>query len=460
MLIAHLRRIRPALLASSLIALLACGGGGEKEVPQQACPVCPVCDVTPSPTPQDLQQQLVDKIKFIDEKAVKKFRTNPEAFQAALNQFGVTDKIGKKEIAVEEFAKMVGFFWAVDSEFRIQYLRAMMTTNRVVDMLKPAAGKFDVNIAPKDPEADDISLLVSQAIVDWAQVQRTLEDDFIGLGFENVMGVKPGDELPEAETMMKELRSMLTPAMPTPMPTAAPLPPLPGPKSAALPLLEWLEGRASAQTQSGLKGKASGGLAKPSKAVPRMRIMQAPLLLARVLSYKVGTQTFVLQSPLMAAIPEFQAIPVEQFQFPIEKMSVGPAYLDSVKAMVEELAAKPKRDMVDWWQASHGVTELRLLNQLVDYNKVAPQPAPVSTPAPSGPATGAERPNLPSGAEPRPSGAEARPSGAVPGQVPDVGAQRPSQPSGAAAPTQPTTRPEAPSGAQAPSGAAERPSAP
>jgi len=473
------RRIAPALLALSLTALISCGGAAEqKEASQQACPTCPVCNATPTPSAQDLQQELEKLRAGLLEKNSKKFRANPEDLKSAAAQFGISDKIGKKEVIAEDFPKFVNFFWAVDSEFRIQYLRAMMTTNRLVEMVKPATGKFDINVAPKDLEAEDVSLLISQAIVDWAQVQRTLEDDFMGFGIENVMGVLPSEDLPQAGDMMKDLLQIVAPPMPVPTPTMAPLPI--GPKSAGLPLLNWLEGNAWAQ-QAKAKAKPDT-LPVHSKAVPRVKVMQAPFLLARVLSFKVGAQQiFVLQSPLMAAEPAFQAIAVDQFHFALEKMTVGPGYRDAVQAKVDELAAKPKRDIVDWWQFSHGATELRLVDQLVDYNKLPPQStAPSTATTPAGPATttpgttspgtapSTERPGLPSGAQPGPAPSEPHPSGAQ-GQQPLPNDQpRPSAPSGAIAPGTPSrtdspaaaqpSAPSAPSRADTPSGAP--PSAP
>lgn len=453
------RSLLSALLTLGTLALASCGGGQEPAPPQQAqaCPACPVCDATPTPSAEDIRQ-LLEKL---EKEAVKKFRTNPESFKAAAAQFGIADKIGKKEISAEDFPRFVSFFWQVDPEFRIQQLRAMMTTNRLMDMLKPAVGKFDINVSPKDPEAEDASLLVSQAIVDWAQVQRILEDNFMSLGVENVMGVKPSDEMPHAETMMVELRELLTPATP---PSATP-----GPQATSASLLSLLVSEAQAQAQPLPKGKTGAATAKISKAVPRVKVKEAPLLLARVISFNVGGTNFVLRSPLMAAIPEFQAIPVDQFQFKLEKLSVGPAYRDKVDAMVQELAAKPKRDMVDWWNLSHGLIELRLLNQLVDPSKVdAAVPAPNLSPLGTGtttqaggteaaPSDSTQRPTLPTPERQNPDTAQPRPStsqGAAPQAAPEA---RPSPATPDQAVPAPTRPEAAPRPAQTPAGA-ERPS--
>ncbi|MCE9626275.1 MAG: hypothetical protein K8R69_12630 [Deltaproteobacteria bacterium] len=461
---ALMRSVSKGLFLCGLTALFACGGAVEQkaETPPQVCPTCPVCDATPSPTPEDL----AEKLKGILEKNVKKFRTNPEAFQAASNQFGIAAKIGSKEIIAEDFPRFVSFFWAVDSEFRIQQLRAMMSTNRLIDMLKPATGKFDIAVAPKDLEAEDASLLISQVIVDWAEVQRTLEDDFMGLGVENVMGVKPMDDLPGVENMMKDLLAIVAPPQPVPTPTATP-----GLKTSSLRLLSWLEGSASAQTQGGIKGKAGAGLPVHSKAVPRVKIKDAPLLLGRVLTFNVGGKLLVSQSPLMAAIPEFQAIPVEQFQFKLEKQSVGPAYHDVVEQKVNALAAIPKRNMQDWWELSHGLTELRLLKQLVDYSKIEAAPAESAPMQPtinsSGNTSGSILPKVDAGTSTtsgssapgqRPSnspdqrseaGSVPRPAGTAPTEAAGVSPTRPDSLTAPAQAQPSTARPSSgPSGAQ------------
>jgi hypothetical protein len=284
----------------------------------------------------------------------------------------------------------------------------------------------------------------------------------MGMGVENVMGVKPSDDMPHAEAMMKDLLAIVAPPG---APAASPLP-SPGPKSASRGLLSLLEGNAWAQqlpvATKTTKTRTAG--VKVSKAVPRVKVKQAPFLLARVISFNVGGRNFVPQSALMAAIPEFQAVPVEQFQFKLEKMSVGPAYRDAVDAKVQELAAKPQRDMVDWFVLSHGLNELRLLNQLVDFSKVAPQPlapagggtstAPGALPtsggitaAPSAAGGTTERPFAPSGAEARPNATELRPG--LPGAAApsEAGAPtRPDQPS-ALAPAASPPKTELPSGA-------------
>lgn len=448
------RRLRNVLFTLALFSLTACGGGQEDAPPAPVCPACPVCEATPTPSAQDILARLEE----LEKNSIKKFRVSPEDFKAAANQFGIADKIGQKEIVAEDFARFAGFFWQVDAEFRIQYLRAMMTTNRLIDMMKPTVGKFDISVAPKDPEAEDVSLLISQAIVDWAQVQRLLEDNFRGLGVENVMGVKPADEMPHAEAMMQELLAIVAPPLPTPLPT-------PGPQATSASLLSLLLSDAHAQGQPAVKGKPGAVPAKASKAVPRVKVRQAPFLLARVISYNVGGRNFVLQSPLMIAAPQFQAVPVEQFQFKIEKQSVGPAYRDAVDSKVQALAAKPNRDMVDWWNLSHGLIELRLLNQLVDFSKVEAAPGPSSgtgeSLAPLGGAgtapagEGVQRPAPPSGAQapdtaqprpstgqaaPAPSAPEARPSTATPGQA-AAPQERPEARPGSASTTSPTERP-------------------
>ncbi|MCC6272325.1 MAG: hypothetical protein IT572_02560 [Deltaproteobacteria bacterium] len=421
------RRLRNVLFTLALFSLTACGGGQEDAPPAPVCPACPVCEATPTPSAEEAAQNLADKIIETE----KLLRVPEGSLKASASKFGVVDKLGVKEISAEDFPRFVSLFWDIDAEFRIQYLRAMMTTNRVVDMMKPTVGKFDINIAPKDPEAEDVSLLVSQAIVDWAQVQRLLEDNFRRLGVENVMGVKPSDEMPHAETMMQELLVMVRPPAPTPMPT-------PGPQAASASLLSFLLHEAHAQGQTVIKGKTGTATAKISKAVPRVKVREAPLLLARVISYNVGGKIFVLHSLLMIAVPEFQAVPVEHFQFKLERMTIGPGYRDAVDAKVQTLAAKPKRDMVDWWNLSHGLIELRILNQLVDFSKVE------AAPAAPGPSSGTGETLAPLG------GAGTAPAG--------EGAQRPAQPSGAQAPDAAQPRPSTGQAAPAPSAPEARPS--
>lgn len=425
---AMIRRLRNTLLPILMLTLAACGGGKEEAPPAPVCPSCPVCDATPSPSVEDLAQQLQDKL----DRLVKKLRVSPESFKASAAKFGVAEKFGSKEISAEDFPKFVSFFWEVDAEFRIQYLRAMMTQNRLVEMVKPSVGKFDINVAPKDLEAEDVSLLVSQAIVDWAQVQRLLEGHFRDLGVENVAGVKPSDEMPHAEAMMQELLSIVAPPLPTPVPT-------PGPQATSASLLSLLI--RDAHAQSATKGKTLAPTPKVSKAVPRVKVRQAPFLLARVISYNVGGKNFVLQSPLMAAIPEFQALPVEQFQFKVEKLSVGPGYRDSVDARVQALAAKPNRDMVDWWNLSNGLIELRLLNQLLDPNKV------VETAPPASPSAGGDQAIPPAG-DASPTSPTQRPLGGLERQSPDAATTRPSAAAPSGSLTSPETRPSTASPSQ------------
>ncbi len=451
------RRLRNVLFTLALFSLTACGGGQEDAPPAPVCPACPVCEATPTPSAEEAAQNLADKIIETE----KLLRVPEGSLKASAGKFGIADKLGVKEISAEDFPRFVSLFWDVDAEFRIQYLRAMMTTNRVVEMVRPSVGKFDINIAPKDPEAEDVSLLVSQAIVDWAQVQRLLEDNFRRLGVENVMGVKPSDEMPHAEAMMQELLAIVRPPAPTPMPS-------PGPQATSASLLSVLLREAQAQGQPVVKAKPGAPTAKVSKAVPRVKIAQAPFLLARVISFNIGGRNFVPQSPLMAVQPEFQAVSVEQFRFKLEKQSVGPAYRDAVDVKVQTLAAKPNRDMVDWWNLSHGLIELRLLNQLVDFSKIEAAPAvpgPSSgtgeTLAPSGSAGTApagessQRPATASGAQapdaaqprpstgqaaPAPSAAEARPSTATPGQAASP-QERPEARPGSASTVSPAERP-------------------
>lgn len=420
------RRLRNALFTLILFALAACGGGQEEAPPAPVCPACPVCEATPTPSAEEAAQNLADQI-IITEKLL---RVPEGSLKASASKFGIVDKLGVKEVSAEDFPRFVSLFWDIDAEFRIQYLRAMMTTNRLVDMVKPTIGKFDINVAPKDLEAEDVSLLISQAIVDWAQVQRLLEDNFRGLGIENVMGVKPSDEMPHAEAMMQELLAIVAPPLPTPLPS-------PGPQATSASLLSVLLRDAHAQGQPAVKGKPGAAPAKASKAVPRVKVRQAPFLLARVISYNVGGKNFVLQSPLMVAAPQFQAVPVEQFQFKVEKQSVGPGYRDAVDAKVQALAAKPNRDMVDWWNLSHGLIELRLLNQLVDFSKV--EAAPAAPGSSSG--TGETLAPLGGAGTASPGESAQRPATASGAQAPDTAQPRPSTGQAAAAPTAPEARP-------------------
>jgi hypothetical protein len=355
--------------------LFSCGGGGGGE--EKACPACPVCAAsTPGPAPEDIRQQLQqDNIK----KLAARLNLNFDQLQAVAVKLNVVDKFGRKEIAAEDFPHLVDFLWEVDPEFRVHQLRAMVAMNRLVDMLKPASGpKFDVNVLPKDPQAEDVSQLISEAIVAQTQVQRQIEEDLGALGIENVRGLRSTDDMPAAPGMMQELLSIVAPPQATPGPT-------PKPASAGLWDWSWLESSARAQSSRGRLATTTSTSAAPlhSTTIVRIKTKAAPLLLARVMTYDVAGKNFVLQSPFLKSIPEFQAIPAEQYQFKVEKQSVGPAYRDALDAKVQALAAKPQRDLSDWWEVSHLVAELRLANQLVDYNKIAPAaPVPVASAPP------------------------------------------------------------------------------
>jgi len=368
------------LLMGSLLS--SCGGGGDEaanvaqNVPAPSCPICPPPPPPPSPVP------VLPSVSDILHGLEKKFKSNPESIQGAAQKEKIMDRLGQPEITAEEFPRFVSFFWALDPEFRILQLRAMVSTNRLVDMLKPEKGKFDINTPPKDIEAEDSSLLIGQVIVDWSLVQARLVDDFRSAQITNISDVAPGEDFPPAEAMMQELKALVTP----------PEPGLPEKTLQGAMLL--LEGDAFAQT-SFARPTAKPIAGKRSLAVVRVKTITAPLLLARTISYKVGDKPFVLQSPFMVAAPEFSATPAAQFQFKVEKMSVGPGYRDAVESKVNVLAEIQKRTIPEWWELAEGMTELRLVKQLVDETKIAP-PESLPTPAmPTEPSTG-----MPPGAAP------------------------------------------------------------
>src|SRR4029453_2709832 len=95
----------------------------------------------------------------------------------------------------------------VDGNLRIAELRSRVHYNRLLEVLK--AG--EAGPASADPDQDNASFLISQAIDDSALVQRSVLEGLRALGIKNVKGVAPSQDLPAATTMMQDLMKLVKP---------------------------------------------------------------------------------------------------------------------------------------------------------------------------------------------------------------------------------------------------------
>lgn len=446
------KRISPrsAIFTVLWLATLSACGGQKAEPPPQAPQAQLVCPPQPSPCPAPPEVDPVLSLEQLLAQADIKAKANEMAAKLQIKE-----KLGQKEISPEEFGKFATLAWAVDPALRVAYFRALDRTNQLIDLVKPAdGGKFDPLAVPADPE-QDISFRISEVIVNWALVQRMIVNDLRALGVENVSAIRADDDFSPAEPMMRDLLPLVAP------------PPEPAPLPAAL---SFFLPDAFAQTQKTVKGgklppKIPAKAMVLVKTMPRIKVAQAPLLLARTLSFKVGGAAYVLESPLQVAAPEFRAVPVDQFQFKLEKKFVGDAYFNELSAAVTQLANVPQRSQVQWREMAYGLTELKLVLNNLNPNYGEPPPSPSPQPVPAAPSTPAQ-PTAPTpptaGTNPEPApGTATRPDPGPSGAAPATGsATRPDTAPSGAAPVLPPARPESGFGPQpsAPTTGTERPS--
>ena len=409
-----------SLVFLSVFFLNACGGPPvEEEEPKPTTPPTAIVETLPTPPPINKEELLNNYAGLI--KAEAAF-VKSEAEKA-----GIVNKIGQN-ITPDDLARFAAFFWAVDGNLRIAQLNSMLHYNRLLEVLK-AGEPTPSGTASADPDQDNPSFLISQTITQAALVQRSVIEGLRTLGVKNVRGLTPSQPLTAAPAMMQELLKLIVPAAPETAPETMKAPLTRGPFQAFLKTA-WAQAttgrsKGASATKTPLVG-GTGLLAKPAfPPLIRLKIVGAPLLLARAMTYDVDGKLYVLHSSLKRAQPEFQALPAEQFVLKAEKQIVGSEYRNALEARLNALGAVENRTVAQWWEAANLLAELKLAYPLVDLSKEA-ESLPATQPAMPGlpPAT------LPSAPSPGPTATQ--PS-TLPPMAPMGGVTPPPAPGGAPA---------------------------